>query len=392
MQSGGNAAQDLRKLIENITLTFFKLSIHAGLIIYSIIDGIIDEYEDESGVDVGACSNQVYDNANKLYSPNYSAAKTVTAFDNAQIDTAQSKFGGASGLFDGTNDYLSVPDSADWNFGVGDFTIDFWVKSNDISIRNGYCGQNVGGVTYWRFLYQQEAGTLSFINTINNIEVKCNWVPNNNWYHIAIVRNAGVISLYIDGVSQALTVNTNPAADWGDHAAVLTIGQVTGGDYLPGWIDEFRISKGIARWVADFAPPIAEYVADTYTKLLLHCNGIDGSTTFTDSASLYYAMTLLSLATVAMATPNTARIILLEEDVDAITLNTDLLVYASRDNGVTWTLLVLADEGFYFTGKRILSSGAGSLAAQPVGTNMKYKIVTANNKNFKIKGASLQWA
>src|SRR3990167_5725818 len=51
--------------------------------------------------------------------------KAVTANGNAQIDTAQKKFGTASGLFDGTGDYLSLADSDDWNFGAGDFTIDF---------------------------------------------------------------------------------------------------------------------------------------------------------------------------------------------------------------------------------------------------------------------------
>jgi hypothetical protein len=54
--------------------------------------------------------------------------KAVTAVGNAQIDTAQSKFGNASALFDGAGDYLSVPDSADWAFGTGAFTIDFWTQ------------------------------------------------------------------------------------------------------------------------------------------------------------------------------------------------------------------------------------------------------------------------
>ena len=62
---------------------------------------------------------------------------TVTANGNAQIDTDQSKFGGASGLFDGTGDYLSIPDSADWDFGTGDWTIDFLIRFNAITGRHG---------------------------------------------------------------------------------------------------------------------------------------------------------------------------------------------------------------------------------------------------------------
>ncbi|MFB3885601.1 MAG: chitobiase/beta-hexosaminidase C-terminal domain-containing protein [Thermodesulfobacteriota bacterium] len=53
---------------------------------------------------------------------------TWTAYGDAQIDTSQSKFSGASGLFDGSGDYLSSPDSDDWYWGTGDFTIDFWVR------------------------------------------------------------------------------------------------------------------------------------------------------------------------------------------------------------------------------------------------------------------------
>lgn len=53
---------------------------------------------------------------------------TFTAAGNAQIDTAQSKFGGASGLFDASGDYISTPDSDEWSFGSGDFTIECWYR------------------------------------------------------------------------------------------------------------------------------------------------------------------------------------------------------------------------------------------------------------------------
>lgn len=62
------------------------------------------------------------------FSDNGVTGHTVTANGNAQIDTAQSKFGNASGLFDGTGDYLTIPDHADWNFGTGNFTIDAWIR------------------------------------------------------------------------------------------------------------------------------------------------------------------------------------------------------------------------------------------------------------------------
>ncbi|MBI4394871.1 MAG: hypothetical protein HY583_01615, partial [Candidatus Omnitrophica bacterium] len=56
----------------------------------------------------------------------------VMAHGDAHIDDTQSKFGGASGLFDGAGDYLSIPDSDDWDFGQRAFTIDFWVRFNTL--------------------------------------------------------------------------------------------------------------------------------------------------------------------------------------------------------------------------------------------------------------------
>lgn len=67
-----------------------------------------------------------------------SVAHTVTVYGSAQITTGQSKSGGAIGLFHGSSDYLATPDSADWYFGSGDFTVDFWVRFNQLPSAGGY--------------------------------------------------------------------------------------------------------------------------------------------------------------------------------------------------------------------------------------------------------------
>lgn len=58
------------------------------------------------------------------------SGKSWTAKGNAQIDTAGSRFGGASALFDGSGDYMELPDHEDFNVGSGDFTVDFWFRKN----------------------------------------------------------------------------------------------------------------------------------------------------------------------------------------------------------------------------------------------------------------------
>ena len=162
-----NSLADIKKLQDNILLNAFRIAINGGLVKYNMVDGIMDEFEDESGVDTATSTNEDYDSVNDLYSPasglpsaEYSSdaytvlllhcngvdesttftdssgggvgsPHTVTAVGNAQIDTAQKKFDTGSALFDGTGDYLSLEDSDDWDFGTGDFTVDCWIYSSD---------------------------------------------------------------------------------------------------------------------------------------------------------------------------------------------------------------------------------------------------------------------
>jgi len=191
---------------------------------------------------------------------------TWTAHGNAQIDTAQSKFGGASGLFGGVSgDYISAPDSNDWAFSNGNFTIDFWVRFSALPASG----------TQVSFFKQMDSGDhtrvlFDFINVSGTIYVRFTakvtdswkadyeyvWAPSTNtWYHVAWVRSGSTIYLFINGSHVTLTVytaiGTNSLADVG---AELDVGSI-----LNGWLDEYRISKGIARWTSDFTPPNEEY-------------------------------------------------------------------------------------------------------------------------------------
>jgi YD repeat-containing protein len=191
---------------------------------------------------------------------------TWTAYGNAQIDTAQSKFGGASVLFDGNGDYIGSADSADWTFGTGDFTIDFWVKINDLTTYQTLYSHradtnNRVEIFYYgalddsiRIIAKSGGGTIMYYNTTTGIS-------DTNWHHIALVRNGTVFYIFFDGVSQTLTVNTAiGSSSMPDVAGQLWIGGYNGGTYwYNGWLDEYRISKGIARWTANFTPPFSEY-------------------------------------------------------------------------------------------------------------------------------------
>lgn len=186
--------------------------------------------------------------------------KAITIAGNAQIDTAQSKFGGGSLLLDGTGDYVTLVDSADWDFGTGDFTVEAFVRLSSLpgtdvfyTVASNYTNSttgwtfhigNPGGVRYLMFNY---AGVTSY---------NAAWTPSTNtWYHVVAERVGSTLTLYVDGVSIGSTSNST---DITGATSVLTIGALADGigtSTLAGWIDELRISKGIARYGAAFTPP-----------------------------------------------------------------------------------------------------------------------------------------
>src|SRR3990167_1175854 len=235
--------------------------------------GIINPGADEYTVLLLHCDGA---DASTTFSDSSPSNKTVTANGNAQIDTAQSKFGGASGLFDGTGDYLTVPDSADWNFAGGDFTIDFQARWADQSGTTVLCASwddfASAADKGWRFRLTA-ADALSFDYTTNgSTEVSASfgtWSPSiNTWYHIALIRSGTDLKYFIDGVQQGSTYNISTDSIF-NAAELLFVGAVNNSStgatgFHNGWFDEFRISKGIARWTANFTPP-----ADAYSSALI---------------------------------------------------------------------------------------------------------------------------
>ena len=168
-------------------------------------------------------------------------AKTITANGNVQIDTAQSKFGGASALFDGAGDYLSLADNDDWNFGTGNWTFDSWVRFNMLY---GQGGTGILDSSHGLF-YQKTDGNndmqfYSFYNGttifslqeagVSKISCRINWTPIiDTWYHIGICRygtGENNMKIFINGISQTLIWSTNLAANYSfpDFTGVFELG------------------------------------------------------------------------------------------------------------------------------------------------------------------------
>jgi len=180
--------------------------------------------------------------------------KTVTPFGNAIISTSQSQFGGASAYFDGTNSYLAVNNSPDFNFGTGDYTVDAWVNWKALQ------DCSIVGLNSLAFeMYYSAASNILYIYQNGNNRVSYHFIPTiGTFYHIAAVRASGVTTLYVNGISVGTPYSGSDNISGG--ASVLYIGkQSNSNNYFSGYIDEVRILKGTAAWTSNFSVPISAY-------------------------------------------------------------------------------------------------------------------------------------
>ena len=190
------------------------------------------------------------------------SAKTITALGDAQIDTSQFKFGGASGLFDGTGDYLTLIDSSDWAFGAGEFTMEAFIKLGNISYRT-ILNQSVAGASSdssFIFWLSSDAGAPSGIYVTNgggSWDKQCTalvTLDTSNFHHIAISRSGDTLMFFYDGIKKAETA-LGAGYTLNNSTRVLEIGRQNGSFYMNGWIDDLRVTKGVGRYLSDFTPP-----------------------------------------------------------------------------------------------------------------------------------------
>ena len=196
-----------------------------------------------------------------------------TVSGNSQVDTAQSKFGGASILGDGAGDGITWADSADWDFGSGAFTIDCWIRQPSTkSASEFFIAQSAGATAGSSFLLKIGATNVVIAAVVqSNVGIEVTGTTSiaaNTWYHVAFIRTGDTLKLFIDGTQEGGNVSFTGSVD--NSTAVLGIGSLgsfTASLGFNGWVDEVRISKGIARWTTTFTPPTAAYdsVAGTLT-------------------------------------------------------------------------------------------------------------------------------
>ncbi len=174
--------------------------------------------------------------------------KTVTAFGNAQISTAQSKFGGSSIAFDGAGDYLQASASDNFAFNAQDFTVEFWLYWLGATANPQYfidCRDANFGFFWLYGVVSSNNGTANYSHTSTVAQ----------WQHWAVSRQTGTLRIFRDGVLAF------SGADSSNYTGKnLFVGaRFNAIETLNGYIDDLRITKGIARYTANFTPPTAPF-------------------------------------------------------------------------------------------------------------------------------------
>lgn len=190
------------------------------------------------------------------------AAKAITVTGQTHHEVDQAKFGTTSIYFDGAGDDLNLLDHADWNFGTGAFTIDFWVRFDSLAANQHLIVQAQAAGERWNLYWNAALGITFVVRTGAANVVLCEqgavagWAINT-WYHVAVSRHGNAYDIYRDGL---LVANVGDIDAVPDYAGLLYIGQDgAGANYFAGYMDEIRISKGVWRWADTFSPPTGIY-------------------------------------------------------------------------------------------------------------------------------------
>jgi len=204
---------------------------------------------------------------------------TVSRFGNAVISTSQFKYGTGSMYFDGNSDYITAPGNSAFNFGSGSFTVEMWVNPAGIATngqqkwlfgtnRNSsaiYSGVNAWltySTAYNKYSLALYAAFNSTSWTVANINITSGFnISPNTWTHLAFVREGNIWSVFVNGTKYvigtfggAVPYTTSYGFGIGSTGA---FNPLTNG--FQGHIDDFRVTKGIARYSSNFTPPTSGF-------------------------------------------------------------------------------------------------------------------------------------
>ncbi len=396
----------------NIVLNAFRIAIDASRSIFNMVDGIVDYFNDETGIDTANSTNEEYDAANDLYSPTSAGGLTTSPYahykcndDAANTTVTDDGTGANNGVGNvNTSNYSvagKINDAFELNGTSECITVDalvtdiisnttgsfsLWVKADtgETSGRLFAIGDADGDSAFSLYWESSRFKANIFITGSNHwfAQGAASGSPVTEWHFLVLTHDGVTPRIYTDGVEETnFTISSDKTKYLVDFSGgdLGRIGcQNTNGSgnvaFFDGQIDDFRYYQNKVLTQSEID---SLYNSGSGTE-------VDQPVGTTDN------MTLISDTFTAEAEPDDARIVVLLEDVDAVTINTDLIAKISRDGGANYSTVTLSDDGNFDASKRILT-GSVDISGQPSGTSMEYKLETANAKDLKIHSAALNW-
>jgi hypothetical protein len=189
------------------------------------------------------------------------AKNDLETVGNAQISTTQSKFGGSSMYFDGTGDYL-VSNAATNNlyaFGTGDFTLEMWVYFNSVASGSLFEFRPASTNGAYPLIYFSSSGVLTYYAN-SNPQINSSSVSTGQWYHIALCRYGTSTKMFLNGIQTGSTYTDSSNYLCRANGPLIGVTSSLSSDFLNGYVNDFRITKGIARYTSNFTPPTTAFL------------------------------------------------------------------------------------------------------------------------------------
>ena len=173
---------------------------------------------------------------------------------NAQVSTTVKKYGTGSIAFDGTGDWLTAQNNTNQQLAAGDFTIEGWVYVNAIGVPYNIVSKGAAA-TGWS-VGITVANKLQFAYTATGLTGATS-LAASTWYYFTVVRSGsatGNVKLYLNGTLDATSAGA--VTDNFNQTTFMYVGASRlSATPLNGYIDDLRITKGVARYTADFTAP-----------------------------------------------------------------------------------------------------------------------------------------
>lgn len=187
----------------------------------------------------------------------------VTLIGNVARSSAQSKFGGYSAYFDGAGDFLyPVNSGPDFAFGTGDFTVEMWVYLPSLGVvrRALYDGRPTSNNGPYVFTYVSETNTIGFLVSSEERITGTTALAAMTWYHVALCRSGTSTKLFLNGVQEGATYSDGNNYLGAANRPFIGIDSYnSSASAMLGYVDDLRITKGVARYTANFTPPAAAF-------------------------------------------------------------------------------------------------------------------------------------